>query len=143
MKKLNMNINNRKKVIAINALLIAALFGLVSLNKEILRPAAVNSDFLKVLTGCFPNFIAAYLISLASVSAVLFRNLKYGRLIVYSFSIIVFSILMIEELKPIWGASTYYDTYDIIASGVGSILAILTYELLILSKKGRQEKNLR
>jgi len=136
-----MNISNRKKVIAINALLLAALFGLVSLNKEILRPALNNSGLLKNLTGCFPNFIAAYLISLASVSAVLIRNFKYGRLIVYSFSIIVFSILMIEELKPMWGASTYYDVYDIIASGVGSIFAILTYELLILIRKSRQAKN--
>jgi hypothetical protein len=141
MDKLNMNINNRKKVIAINAFLFAALFGLVSLNKEILRPALNNSGLLKILTGCFPNFIAAYLISLASVSAVLIRNFKHGRLIVYSFSIIVFAILMIEELKPMWGASMYYDTYDIIASGVGSILAILTYELLILIKISRQEKN--
>jgi uncharacterized protein YybS (DUF2232 family) len=136
-----MNINNRKKVIAINAFLIAALFGLVSLNKEILRPALNNSGFLKILTGSFPNFIAAYLISLASVSAVLIRNFKHGRLIVYSFSIAVFAILMIEELKPMWGASKYYDTYDIIASGVGSILAILTYELLILLKISRQDKN--
>jgi hypothetical protein len=47
---------------------------------------------------------------------------------------------MVEELKPMWGASVYYDTYDIIASGVGSILAILTYELLILIKTSRQEK---
>jgi hypothetical protein len=135
-----MNFNNRKKVIAINALLVAALFGLISLNKEILRPAINNSGLLKTLTGCFPNFIAAYLISLASVSAVLIRNLKHGRLIVYSFSIAVFSILTIEELRPMWGASTYYDPYDIIASGVGSILAILTYELMILLKISRNDK---
>jgi hypothetical protein len=132
-----MNINYRKKVIAINAILFAALFGLISLNKEILRPALNNSGLLKILTGCFPNFIAAYLISLASVSAVLIRNFKNGRLIVYLFSIAVFSILMIEEFKPMWGASNYYDTYDIIASGLGSILAILTYELLILIRKSR------
>jgi hypothetical protein len=135
-----MNINNRKKVIAINALLVAALFGLISLNKEILRPAINNSGILKILTGCFPNFIAAYLISLASVSAVLIRNLQHGRLIVYSFSLAVFSILMFEELHPLWGASKYYDTYDIIASGIGSILAILTYELLILLKISRKDK---
>jgi len=125
-----MNINNKKKVIAINAIIFAALFGLVSLNKEVLRPASNNSSILNILTGCFPNFIAAYLISLASVSAVLIRKFKHGRFIVYAFSIAVFAILMIEELKPMWGASTYYDTFDIIASAVGSIIAILTYELL-------------
>ncbi len=136
-----MKINSRKKVIAINGFLIAALFGLVSLNKEILRPALNNTGLLKTLTGCFPNFIAAYLISMASVSAAIIRNFKHGRIIVYSFSIIVFTILMIEELKPMWGASTYYDTYDIIASGVGSILAILTYELLKLITVRRQATN--
>jgi hypothetical protein len=133
-----MNINNKKKVIAINAILIAALFGLVSLNKEILRPALNNSSLLKILTGCFPNFIAAYFISLAFVSAVFIRKFKHGRLIVYSGSVAVFVILTIEELKPMWGASTYYDIFDIIASGVGSILAIFTYELLILIRMRRR-----
>lgn len=127
-----MKTNSRKKVIAINAILLAALFGLVSLNKEILRPALNHSSLLKILTGCFPNFIAAYCISLAFVSAVLIRKFKHGRLLVYSGSIAVFVILMIEELKPMWGASTYYDIFDIIASGVGSTLAIFTYEMLIL-----------
>ena len=136
-----MSINNKKKVIAINAILFAALFGLVSLNKEILRPAFNNSSLLKILTGCFPNFIAAYFICLAFVSAILIRKIKHGRLLVYISSIAVFTILMIEELKPMWGASTYYDIFDIIASGVGSTLSIFTYELLILIKMRRQAKN--
>ena len=137
-----MNINKKKKAIAINAILFAALFGLISLNKEILRPALNDSGLLKILTGCFPNFIAAYLISLASVSAVLIRKLKHGRLIVYSASIAVLVILTIEEFIPMWGASTYYDVFDIIASGVGSTLAIFTYELLILLKmKGAKMPN--
>ena len=139
--KLNMNINDRKKVIAINAILIAALFGLVSLNKEILRPALNNSRLLETLTGCFPNFIAAYFISLAFVSAVLIRKIKHGRLVVYISSFAVFTILMIEELKPMWGASTYYDTFDIIASAVGSVLAIITYELLKSIERKRKAKN--
>jgi len=132
--------NNRKKVLAINAFIFAALFGLVSLNKEILRPALNNSGFLKILTGCFPNFIAAYLIGLASVSAVLIRKFKHGRLIVYSSSIAVFVILTIEELKPMWGASKVYDPYDIIASGIGAILTILTYELILLKKNKHKIK---
>ena len=134
--KLNMSANNKMKVIAINAILFAALFGLISLNKETLRPALNNSNSMKMLTGCFPNFIAAFLISLAFVSAVLIRNFKHGRLLVYLGSIAVFTILTIEELKPMWGASTYYDMFDIIASGVGSTLAIFTYELLILIEIG-------
>ncbi len=46
-------------------------------------------------------------------------------------SILVFIILTIEELKPMWGASTQYDLFDILASGLGSLLAILTFEIFI------------
>jgi len=130
-----MKIKNRKSVIAVNAFLFAALFGLISLNKEVIRPRLGASLFMNVITGCFPNFIAAYLISLAPVSAVFIRKWKHGRLIVVSSAIVVFIILTIEELKPMWGASTHYDSYDIIASGVGSLLAILTFELLNFLKR--------
>jgi len=41
-----MNISGKKKVIAINAILFAVLFGLVSLNKEILRPAFNNLNYI-------------------------------------------------------------------------------------------------
>ncbi|NCA77422.1 MAG: hypothetical protein EOM90_13905 [Alphaproteobacteria bacterium] len=127
-----MNWNSRKRVIVINAILIAGLFGMVSLNKEILRPAMNQSSSLKILTDCFPNFIAASLISLTFVSAVMIRKFKHGRFIVYAASIAVFFVLMVEELKPMWGASTCYDIFDIIVSGVGSLLAIITYEVLRL-----------
>jgi len=127
----------KKKVIGTNALLFAALFGLISLNKEFLRPTLNNSDLLIVLTGCFPNFIAALFISLASVSAALFRKFNHERLFVYLFSLAVFIVLMIEEIKPMWGASTHYDLFDIIASGLGSLLAIGCYELLSFFLKRR------
>jgi len=132
-----MNWKSKKKVLVINAFLVAVLFGLVSLNKEVLRPALISSHLLIILTGCFPNFIAALIISLASVSAVLVRKLRHGRLIIYLWSIAVFIILMIEEIKPMWGASTQYDTFDIIASGVSSTLAILTFELITVIGKKR------
>ena len=97
----------------------------------------MNSGFLEIISGCFPNFIAAYIISLAPVSAVLIRKLKYGRLIVYLVAIAVFVILVSEEIKPMWGASEYYDVYDIIASGAGSVLAIVTFELLLSIRRKR------
>jgi hypothetical protein len=34
-----------------------------------------------------------------------------------------------------WGVSTYYDVLDIIATGAGSLLTILTYELIVLKRK--------
>lgn len=121
------------KIIGINLVLFAILYGLVSLNKEILRPEFSHLSFINILTGSFPNFIAAYIISLAFVNAVLIRKPQNGRLIVYVGSVLVFTILAIEEIFSIWGASTHYDLFDILASGLGSVLSIITFELLARS----------
>jgi hypothetical protein len=125
-------LKSRTRIIGLNLFIIAALFGLVSLNKETLRPMSIHSEFASTLTGCFPNFIAAYLISLAFVNAVLSRQPKYSRLIVILSSTVIFIILTFEEFNPLWGASTHYDPWDIAASGVGSLLAILTFELITM-----------
>jgi hypothetical protein len=130
-----MNLKSRIGIFVINILLFASLFGLITLNKEILRPALSNTNYLNILTGCFPNFIAAYLISLAFVSVVLIRKPKSGRIIIYISSIVVFIILTIEELKPTWGASTHFDPFDILASGVGSLMGILTFEIIVFSRR--------
>ena len=122
-----------------NVVLFSALFSLVTFNKEVLRPASVKSILARTITGFFPNFIAAFLISLAIVNAVLFRDPKFGRILVYLGSALIFMILMIEEFKPIWGASTHYDPWDIIANGVGSTLAILTYEITTSIRKKNKE----
>ena len=128
------------KLIGINILLFILLFGLVTINKQVFRPTFNHSHFALVLTGSFPNFIAAYLISLCVVNAVLIRKPKFGRQIVYVFSFIVMVILIIEEIKSIWGASTQYDIYDIIGSAIGSLLAILTYEYLNIKQKNKLQK---
>jgi len=130
-----MNRKSKQRIIVINLLLFALLFGLVSLNKEFLRPLYSNTPIIKVLIGSFPNFIAAYIISLAFINVVVIREPKYSRLIVYLSSLLVFAILTIEEFKPIWGASTHYDSFDIFANGLGSLLAILTFELVVLKRK--------
>jgi len=119
------------RIIGINLILFALLYGLITLNKEVLRPEFNQIQFISILTGSFPNFIAAYLISLGFVNAVLMRKLQNGRLIVYVGSVLVFIILAVEEIHPIWGASTYYDPFDIWASGLGSILSIVTFELIV------------
>jgi hypothetical protein len=129
------NRKSKQRIIVFNLLLFALLFGLVSLNKEFLRLLYSNIPIIKVLTGSFPNFIAAYIISLTFVNVVVIRELKYGRLIVYLSSLLIFVILTIEEFKPMWGASTHYDLFDIFASGLGSLLAILTFELVVLKRK--------
>jgi hypothetical protein len=133
-----LNRKGKVRIIAINMFLFVLLFGLVSLNKEILRPIFSHLTFVSILTGSFPNFIAAYIIILAFVNAVLTRKLKYGRHIVYISSLLVFVILTIEELKPMWGASTHYDSFDILASGLGSLLSIMTFELIVLKRNKKR-----
>jgi hypothetical protein len=129
-----MNIKSRKIIIK-NILLFALLFGLVFLNKKVFRPNFMSIPLVNILTGSFPNFIAAYLISLAFINPVLMKNPNYGRVIAYVSSALVFIILTIEEIKPVWGASEHYDLYDIVASGLGSLLAIFTYEIIIFFRK--------
>lgn len=124
------NRKNMFKIIGINLILFALLFGLVFLNKKVLRPGLGHISFLAILTGSFPNFIAAYIISLAFVNSVLIRKPQNGRFIVYPGSALVFVVLTIEELGFVWGASIVFDVFDIMGSGLGSLLSVATYELM-------------
>jgi hypothetical protein len=107
----------------------------VSLNKKVLRPSFNDAPYITPVLGSFPNFIAAYIISLFFVNGALTMEPKHSRLLVCSGSLLVFAVLTAEELKPMWGASTHYDFLDILASGVGSLLAIATYELAVFTRK--------
>ena len=56
----------RKKIIAFNAILFALLFGLVSLNKKVLRPSFRDMPFLETLTGEVPaHFVNAPVLPVA------------------------------------------------------------------------------
>lgn len=123
----------KKKYIAINLILFAILYLSVEFNKEFIRPIIGNSPLLRIITGSFPNFIAAYIISLFPIAAILSKKLNFrkSRYIIYIVALIVFLTLTVEEFQPYFGASTMYDTYDLIANGLGSILAIITFELLL------------
>ena len=61
-------------------------------------------------------------------------------MIVYFSTFMISTILIIEEFTSIVGASEQYDNYDIIASVLGSILAILTYESINYIQKNRLNK---
>lgn len=128
---MKMDWKSKKRLLATNVLLFVVLFMLVKFNKEYLRPQFGQMPFVGILTGSLPNFLAALLISLCAVNGVLSRKPKHGRPIVYAGSSLVFLVLAVEELRPMWGASTQYDLYDIIASALGSLLAILVYELIV------------
>ena len=132
-----------KRYIAINLILFAILYLSVTFNKEFIRPVYGQSPIIGIITGSFSNFMAAYIISLFPISPIIARSvvIKKARIIIYMTSIIVFLILTIEELKPMWGASTQYDLFDIMASGLGSLFAILTFEIIINWRK-RKKKNI-
>ena len=130
-----MSRKKRLRVILTNILLFGLLFGLVSLNKEILRPSLSDIPIVKPTLGCFPNFIAAYIISLFFVNGALMIEPIHSRLLVSLGSLFVFVVLTAEELRPMWGASTHYDVLDIVASGVGALLAVFTYEVAVIRRK--------
>jgi len=119
----------------INVVLFAILLGSISFNKEYLRPLFNDTVFLKAILGCFPNFIAAYIISLFFVGAALGRAPEASRTIVYSISIVVFILLTVEEFISFFNASKVFDSLDIVASGVGALMAVLTFELIVYWRK--------
>jgi hypothetical protein len=133
-----MDWKSKKRLVATNVLLFVLLFVLVKYNKEYWRSEFGLVPFVGILTGSLPNFLAACLISLAVVNGVLSKRPERGRLFVYIGSTLIFLVLTVEELRPMWGASTQYDLYDILASALGSLTAILVYELLARNQKKKE-----
>lgn len=128
-----------KRYVAVNLILFAILYLSVSFNKEFIRPVYGSLPFFGIITGSFSNFMAAYIISLFPLAPLLAKKIepKKAKLVIYITSILVFLILTIEELKPFVSASRTYDIYDILANGVGSIMAIFTFEVLIKNRKNK------
>ncbi len=128
-----------RRYLAINLILFAILYLSVTFNKEFIRPVYGNLPIIGILIGSFSNFMAAYIISLFPFSPIISKKIaiKKARIIVYTFSSLVFLILTAEEIHPMWGASTQYDLFDIWASALGSLFAILTFEIIINWRKRR------
>ncbi len=126
------------KIVGINLTLFLLLVLLIYINKTVFRPTFNENYFAQILTGSFPNFIAAFLISLCVVNPVLIRKPRLGRLIVYLGSLFTMLALILDELESI-GASRQYDINDIAGSVLGSLLAILTYEYLNHRHKRKRE----
>jgi hypothetical protein len=102
--------------------------GSVTFNKEALWPAHSHIPAINAMIGCLPNFLAAAFISLCLVNALRVRKPRHGRLIAYAGCLLVFAILTVEELKPMWGASTHSDPLDILAGALGALAAIAACE---------------
>lgn len=129
----------KRKYLAINLFLFAILYFSVSFNKEYIRPSFGNLPVIGTIIGCFPNFMAAYIINLFPVSPIISKNIPINkaRIIVYAISALVFLILAAEEMYPMWGASTTYDLFDILAGAAGSLFAILTFEIIANWRKDK------
>jgi len=123
------------KYLKINILLFVFLYLSISFNKEYLRPLYGHLQLSGTLLGSYPNFIAAFIISPFPLKHAMMLKANKGRIIIYSTSFIVFAILSIEEWKPFFHASSVFDIYDIIASGIGALFAIITFELLLRKRK--------
>lgn len=130
---------SKKLYLLINLFMFAFLFLSISFNKEYLRSLYGQVHFIDVLLGSYPNFIAAAVISLFSLKIGLSKNNRRGRVIFYAISFLVFLILTLEELIPYWGVSETFDKFDILASGLGCLLAVLIFELLAGRRKGGSE----
>jgi len=132
----------KRVLLVVNVLLFVLLFGLISFNKEVIRPEYSDIPLVHLLSGSFPNFIAAFIISLAFTNGVIAKRVEHTRFFVYLSALLVFIILTVEEFSPMWGASTWYDSADILASGIGSLCTILIFESLTLNKRKRKHKSL-
>ena len=115
------------KIMGINITLAILLFVLIYINKTFIRPTVNNSHFIQILTGSFPNFIAGFIMSLCVVTPVLIRKPKFKRIIVYTISLCIMSVLIFDELQSLT-ASKQYDLNDVIGSVIGSMLALLMFE---------------
>ncbi|MCF7913317.1 MAG: hypothetical protein K9M99_12370 [Candidatus Cloacimonetes bacterium] len=122
---------SRKKLLITNIVLFAILFLTISINKDHLRPIFSHQLYGRIITGCLPNFIAAFIISLAMLNALMIKLNKYRHILLYLIPTLIFAILAFEEFVPLWGASTQFDVYDIIASGIGAILSLPAYKLTL------------
>jgi len=126
------------KIIGINLTLFLLLVVLIYINKTFFRPTFNETRLEQILTGSFPTFIAAFLISLFAVNPVLIKKPRLGRLLVYLASLGTMTVLILDELESI-GASKQYDIYDIVGSILGALLAVLTFEYLNYRQKRKKE----
>ena len=99
------------------------------INGEYLRPHYGNLKYFNIIIGSLPNFVGAFVFSLFLSSQISKLYIKKRRILIYLISFLVFILLTIEEYKPFFTASKTFDTFDIVASGLGVFCAIVVLEL--------------
>ncbi|NPD43991.1 hypothetical protein [Lentimicrobium sp. S6] len=123
-----MNIRKIRIRLVLTGIVVLVLF---VINKEYLRPAFQNNEVVSIIVGSLPNFLGAYLFSLLPFERIIKSNNKNRKAYYYLYVAFIFIFLIIEEFFPFFTASKTFDVYDILASGMGCILAILSYEITI------------
>ncbi len=118
------------RVSRIHKSIILVLIILFIFNKMVLRPKYSDIIFISAIIGSLPNLIGAFMFSLLPMSKTLKLDLHKGRTIILICSVSVFAILTYEEFFPYLTASKTFDFFDIIASGIGSFLAVVYYNYL-------------
>ncbi|WP_066628520.1 hypothetical protein [Labilibacter marinus] len=127
-----------KVIVAVVAVLIVLQLVYV-LNRDYLRPSFQINNFIVVLLGSLPNFLAAFAAGIVFIPIALFYlNKRMGNYVVYSFTAICLTMLIREEFEPFMFGSIVNDFNDIVASIIGAVLALLLFEqtkLKILKRK--------
>lgn len=137
-----MNISKKTKN---DIFLYLILFIIYGINKLYIRPNFGDTFIIGEISGSLPNLIGAFLFSFLPFGKLF--NIKYltGKKRIYLSSLIVFILLTSEEFYPIFTSSKTFDYFDILASGIGAILAIIYSEYkqirLILSIKRKNQQN--
>ena len=116
-----------KRASRIHLKITLVLIILFLINKKYLRPNYSDIILLSTILGSLPNLIGAFMFSLLPMSKTLKLKLHKGRRIICISSISVFAILTFEEFFPYFTATKTFDYFDIIASGIGSSLALIYY----------------
>ncbi len=113
----------KSKIVGINAVLLSLLFGLVTLNKKIYPSPLRTSTGYRNTDRVFPEFSGRlHNQPFYSLSGTHTQAGDWPHTGLHRIRRIVFIILTVEEFRPMWGASTQFDTWDIVASALGSIL---------------------
>lgn len=116
---------NKISSTALTIIIMFTFFLFFIINKEILRPKYGSLPVIGVVLGSLPNFLGAFIYSIVTVVFLTKKKHSFKRASIIAFLIFIF--LTIEEYYPFFTASRTFDYYDILASGIGCVSAVLYY----------------
>ena len=121
-----------KNKIIIYSSLILLILGII--NDEYFRPKFGSLKYLNIVFGSLPNFVGAFLFALFSNGIIPRKYREKKEKLIYLSALLVFIILTKEEFYPYFTATKTFDTFDIVASGLGVLFAIFIWKLSIINE---------